>query len=119
MVIRSGEGGRYRYYVCNRKATAGASECSSRSIREDALDAIVLDGLLHRVLAPDHLRALLADVLDQSDDARPRREKDLDRAQRERIAAKTRLRRLIEIVEESMMSVRDPIFASSPRQMHP
>ncbi|WP_419809030.1 recombinase family protein [Sphingomonas sp.] len=112
MVIRSGKGGQYRYYVCNQKATAGASECPSKSIREDALDAIVLDGLLHRVLAPDRLRALLADVLDRSDDARQRREQDLHRVRRERIAAETRLRRLLEIVEDGMMSVRDPIFAT-------
>lgn len=112
MVIRSGKGGRYRYYVCNRKATAGATNCDSKSIREDALDAIVLDGLLHRVLAPDRLRELLADVLDGSDKAKQRREKDLDRVRRERIAAETRLRRLLEIVEEGMMSVRDPVFAA-------
>lgn len=112
MMIRSGKGGQYRYYVCNRKATAGASECSSRAIREDSLDAIVLGGLLHRVLAPDRLRALLANVLDRSDDARQRRKQDLDRVRRERIAAETRLRRLLEIIEEGMMSVRDPIFAT-------
>lgn len=112
MVIRSGKGGRYRYYVCNRKATAGADICGSSSIREDALDTIVLDGLLHRVLSPDRLRQLLADVLDRSDDARQRRERDLGRVRRERVAAETRLRRLLEIVEEGMMSVRDPIFAA-------
>lgn len=112
MVIRSGKGGQYRYYVCNNKATAGADICPGKSIREDALDSIVLDGLLHRVLAPDRLRVLLADVLDRSDVARRRREKDLDRVRRERIGAETRLRRLLEIVEEGMMSVRDPIFAT-------
>ena len=112
MVIRSGKGGQYRYYVCNSKATAGADTCRSKSIREDALNSIVLDGLLYRVLAPDRLRVLLAEVLDRSDEARQRREKDLDRVRRERIAAETRLRRLLEIVEEGLMSVRDPIFAA-------
>ncbi len=112
MVIRSGKGGQYRYYVCNRKATAGALVCGSKAIREDALDAIVLEGLLQRVLAPDRLRELLADVLDRSDAARQRRAEDLDRVRRERIAAETRLRRLLEIVEEGMMSARDPIFAT-------
>lgn len=64
------------------------------------------------MLAPDRLRELLADVLDRSDDARQRRAQDLDRVRRERIAAETRLRRLLKIVEEGMMSVRDPIFAT-------
>jgi site-specific DNA recombinase len=112
MVIRSGKGGQYRYYVCNRKATAGAAICGGKSIREDALDAIVLEGLLDRVLEPDRLRELLADVLDRSDEAKQRREQDLDRVRRERIGAETRLRRLLEIVEEGMMSVRNPIFAA-------
>ena len=72
----------------------------------------MLDGLLHRVLAPDRLRALLADVLDRSDEAKQRRAQDFDRVRRERIAAETRLRRLLEIVEEGIMSARDPIFAT-------
>lgn len=45
MVIRSGKHGPYRYYVCHNKATAGADICRSKSIREDALDSIILDGL--------------------------------------------------------------------------
>lgn len=110
MVLRTGKGGAYRYYVCNRKATAGAASCPSKAIREDALDSIVLDGLLHRVLQPARLKMLLAHVLDRSDDAEKRRKDDLDRVRRERIAAETRLRRLLELIEEGLMSPRDPIF---------
>lgn len=110
MVLRTGKGSSYRYYVCNRKATVGAASCASKAIREDALDRIVLDGLLHRVLEPSRLKLLLADVLDRSDDAEKRRKDDLDRVRRERIAAETRLRRLLELVEEGLMSPRDPIF---------
>ncbi|WP_454278519.1 recombinase family protein [Sphingomonas sp. Marseille-Q8236] len=110
MVLRTGKGGAYRYYVCNRKATAGAASCPSKAIREDALDNIVLDGLLGRVLQPERLKVLLAEVLDRSDDAEKRRKDDLDRVRRERIAAEGRLRRLLELVEEGLMSPRDPIF---------
>jgi site-specific DNA recombinase len=74
------------------------------------MEPIVLDGLLHRVLQPERLKVLLADVLDRSDDAETRRKDDLDRVRRERIAAGTRLRRLLELVEEGLMSPRDPIF---------
>ncbi len=110
MVLRTGKGGAYRYYVCNRKATAGAASCPSKAICEDALDNIVLDGLLGRVLQPERLKVLLAEVLDRSDDAEKRRKDDLDRVRRERIAAEGRLRRLLELVEEGLMSPRDPIF---------
>lgn len=110
MVLRTGKNGAYRYYVCNRKATAGAASCPSKAIREDALNRIVLDGLLNRILQPERLKVLLADVLDRSDDAETRRKDDLDRVRRERIAAEARLRRLLELVEEGLMSPRDPIF---------
>ncbi len=112
MVLRTGKGGAYRYYVWNRKATAGAASCPSKAIREDALDNIVLDGLLGRVLQPERLKVLLAEVLDRSDDAEKRRKDDLDRVRRERIAAEGRLRRLLELVEEGLMSPRDPIFGN-------
>jgi DNA invertase Pin-like site-specific DNA recombinase len=110
MVLRTGKGGAYRYYVCNRKATAGATSCPSKAIREDALDGIVLDGLLRRVLEPSRLKLLLADVLDRSDDAEKRRKDDLARVRHERIAAETRLRRLLELIEEGLMSPRDAVF---------
>lgn len=111
MTIRTAKSGRYSYYVCNRKATAGANGCLSKSIGQEALDDIVLDGLLQRVLEPGRLRALLADVLDRSDEADQRRQADLARVARERVVAETRLRRLLELVEEGIMNPREPIFA--------
>jgi site-specific DNA recombinase len=112
LVIRSGKAGAYRYYTCNAKATAGAERCKSKPIREEALDQIVLDGLLKRVLAPARLRILLADVLDRSDEAEERRRKDHDRVRRERIAAEGRLSRLLDLVAEEIMSPREPVFAA-------
>ena len=70
----------------------------------------MLDGLLGRVLQPDRLKVLLANVLDRSDDAEKRRKDDLDRVRRERIAAEAQMRRLLKLVEEGLMSRRDPIF---------
>lgn len=112
LVIRSGKAGAYRYYTCNAKATAGAKKCASKPIREEALDQIVLDGLLKRVLAPARLRVLLADVLDRSDEAQERRREDHDRVRRERIAAEARLSRLLDLVAEEIMSPREPVFAA-------
>lgn len=97
--------------MCNHKAIAGATSCPNKSIREDAFDAIVLEGLLGRVLEPSRLKFLLADVLDRSDDAEKRRKEDWERVRRERVAAETRLRRLLELVAEWRMSPQDLILA--------
>lgn len=111
LTIRTGKSGQYAYYACNAKMTAGAARCRSKAIRQDSLDRIVLDALLDRVLRPDRLKLLLHDVLERSDEADTRRQKDLDRVRRERVAAQARLRRLLELVEEGLMTSRDPIFA--------
>lgn len=111
LAIRTGKSGQYGYYTCNLKISAGAAACSNKPIRQDALDAIVLETLLDRVLAPDRLKLLLGDVLERSDAADGRRRADLERARRERVVAQTRLRRLLDLAADGLMSPRDPIFA--------
>lgn len=100
-------------FRCNQKASAGAACCSNKAIREEALDGIVLDGLLHRVLEPSRLELLLSNVLDRSGEAQSRRKEDLARVRREHIAAEARLGRLLDLAAEGLMSPRDPVFAGS------
>lgn len=110
LTIRSGKSGGYRYYTCAQKAQA-AINCSSKPIREDALDRIVLDGLLERVLQPQRLKELLEAVLERSDASMVTRMEDLERVRRERVSAETRLGRLIDLVAEGLMAATDAIFA--------
>ena len=58
MTIRTGKGGRYRYYTCNNRMNEGATSCKGRSIPMPVLDQLVLDNLEERVLAPDRLEIL-------------------------------------------------------------
>ena len=39
LTIRTGKGGRYSYYCCNARVTAGAGRCECPHIREERLDA--------------------------------------------------------------------------------
>ena len=61
LAIRTGKGGRYSYYTCNAKITAGAGACPAKAIRQDELDRIVTDTLLDSVLQPARLKELLAE----------------------------------------------------------
>src|SRR3546814_18595803 len=50
MTIRTGKSGAYSYYACARKVNAGASSCTTRHIRQEKLDALVLDALDRQLL---------------------------------------------------------------------
>ena len=101
----------YVYYACNAKLTAGAGRCQTRAIRQDELDAIVLSVLTDRILQREQLTELLHAVLERSDAADTQRLKDLDRVRREKVAAETRMRRLLKMVDEGLMSPKDTVFA--------
>ena len=66
MTIRTGKGGRYRYYTCNNHVDEGATSCKGRSIPMPILDGIVLEGLEKRIFAPERLEALLRGLLDRA-----------------------------------------------------
>ena len=111
MSIRTGKGGRYAYYTCNARLTAGAALCSSKPIRQEELDSVATKAVLKRVLAPDRLKELMAHIPDRSDAADHQRRLALDRIRREQQATDVKLRRLYKTVEDGLVSHRDPIFA--------
>ena len=66
MTLRTGKGGRYRYYTCNSRATEGKCGCKGRSIRMERLDTLVVDHLSERIFAPERMEALLRDILNRN-----------------------------------------------------
>jgi hypothetical protein len=77
----------------------------------EALDKIVVDALLYRLLEPERLERLLAHVLEASDAADERRTRDLQQARAEHSRAETGIAKLLELIETGLMSARDPVFA--------
>ena len=69
MTIRTGKGGRYRYYTCSIKARQGETGCSGRSIPMEKLDTIVAGHIEDRLLQPDRLEEVLSSVLDRRHEA--------------------------------------------------
>ncbi|TXN00562.1 hypothetical protein FV242_21455, partial [Methylobacterium sp. WL64] len=63
MTLRTGtsrSGDVHRYYSCSTSGRMGKTACKGRAIRMDALDALVVDNLIERLLQPDRLTATLA-----------------------------------------------------------
>src|SRR3977135_867265 len=59
MTLRTGKGGRYRYYTCSTKARQGETGCVGRTVPMDKLDNLVAGHIEHRLLAPERLEEVL------------------------------------------------------------
>lgn len=109
--IRTGKSGQYSYYACNAKVNGGAARCTCKSIRQEALDDIVLTALGERLFQPDRLRDLLQHMLDASSEAEERRSRELTQARAARTQAETRLRNLYEALADNQASLKERAFA--------
>lgn len=110
LTIATGKGGRYAYYRCNDRLNRGGN-CSTRPIRREELDNIVIDAIERRVLAPERLRELLAGVLDLSAERHLARQTELRHLRAEKTRTETAMNKLLILVEDEIMSPRDPVFA--------
>lgn len=66
MTIRTGKGGRYRYYTCNNRVNEGSTSCKGRNIPMQVLDGLIIDNLEARILTPERLEPLLKTILDRA-----------------------------------------------------
>lgn len=60
LMVRTGKGGRYRYYACASYRLKGAASCGKpTSIPEGQLDQLVMEALADKLLTPSRLSELL------------------------------------------------------------
>lgn len=108
MTIRTGKGGRYRYYTCSIKARQGETGCKGRSIPMPKLDDLVVEHLETRLLDPARLDELLATILDHRRERSQRRREHVGELRRKATEADVRLRRLYDAIESGVAASDDP-----------
>jgi site-specific DNA recombinase len=108
MTIRTGKGGRYRYYTCSIKARQGETGCSGRSIPMEKLDTIVAIHIEDRLLQPDRLEEVLASVLDRRHERAERRQEHIAELNRRAAETDLRLKRLYDAIESGVADISDP-----------
>lgn len=109
--IRTAKGGQYSDCTCAAKVVGTAARCSRKSIREEALEEIVLDALVQRLLEPERLEQLLAHFLEASDTADERQARDLQQARAESTRVETGIDKLLDLVETGLTSGWNFVFA--------
>ncbi len=110
LTIATGKGGRYRYYRCSRRLRRGDTACEGTSIRDEKLEAIVIDAMADRLLRPNRLQQLLANLLDDSSAAVRERQAHLKALRTERTRVDGAIQNMFDFIEQGIVSPRDSDF---------
>jgi hypothetical protein len=108
MTLRTGKGGRYRYYTCSMKARQGETGCKGRSIPMEKLDNLVAEHIADRLLQPERLEEILASVLDRRQERAERRREQIAELNKRAAETDLRLKRLHDAIEAGVADLDDP-----------
>lgn len=108
--IATGKGGRYRYYRCSRNLRRGETACQGISIRDEKLETVVIDAMAERLLQPERLQQLLANLLDDSSAAMRERQAHLKALRTERTRIEGAIQNMFDFIEQGIVSPRDTDF---------
>ena len=108
MTLRTGKGGRYRYYTCSIKARQGETGCKGRSIPMEKLDNLVAGHIEDRLLQPERLEEALASVLDRRQERTKRRREHIAELNKRAAETDLRLKRLYDAIETGVADLDDP-----------
>jgi len=108
MTIRTGKGGRYRYYACSMKARQGPTACEGMAVPMDKLDDLVASHLEDRLLQPERLETILATVLDRRQERSERQHEHIGELNRRAAESEARLKRLYDAIEAGVADLTDP-----------
>ena len=111
MTIRTGKGGRYRYYACAGRAQKGATRCVGQSISMAALDGMVLEHLADRLFTPERLATLLDAYVARSAEADAERRRKLGQARQRVTEIGGKIARLMQLTANGAMDPDDPALA--------
>ena len=108
MTLRTGKGGRYRYYTCSTRARQGETGCKGRTIPMEKLDILVVSHIEERLLQPERLEEVLATVLDRRQERAGRRSEHIAELKKRAADTDLRLKRLYDAIESGVADLQDP-----------
>jgi site-specific DNA recombinase len=108
MTLRTGKGGRYRYYTCSIEARQGETGCKGRSIPMEKLDNLVAGHIEDKLLQPERLEEVLAAVLDRRQERSDRRREHIAELNKRATETDLRLKRLYDAIESGVADLDDP-----------
>lgn len=109
MTMRTGKAGRYRYYACQKAARTHTARCTGIAIPIDALDTLVAQHMMKRLLDRKRVEGILTQILERRRERIARDGNDwLDELNRRAEEARMRLERLRKAIEIGALDLEDP-----------
>ena len=108
MTLRTGKGGRYRYYTCSTKARQGETGCKGRTLPMEKLDTVVAEHIEHRLLQPRRLEQILSSILDRREERAERRTTHIAELRKRASETDAKLKRLYDAIENGVADLSDP-----------
>jgi site-specific DNA recombinase len=110
MTLRTGKGGRYRYYTCSTKARQGETGCKGRTVPMDKPDCVVVDHIEQRLLQPKRLEEILSSVLHRREERAERRTTHIAELRKRASETDAKLKRLYDAIENGVADLSDPML---------
>jgi site-specific DNA recombinase len=110
MTLRTGKGGRYRYYTCSTKVRQGETGCTGRTVPMHKLDTLVADHIEQRLLQPARLESILSSVLDRRKERAERRTAHIAELRKRASEADAKFKRLYDAIENGVADLTDPML---------
>ena len=110
MTLRTGKGGRYRYYTCSTKARQGETGYKGRTVPMDKLDNVVADHIEHRLLQPKRLEQIHSACSTAVKSAPSAERRISPNCASARAEADAKLKRLYDAIENGVADLSDPML---------
>lgn len=103
MTLRTGKGGRYRYYACSARMTEGKSSCEGRSIRMEKLDELVLEQLGQHLFTKERLTKILEELIKRTASKADDLHKEETRLRKELRETEAKIARMMDAIAEGLV----------------
>ena len=116
MTLRTGKGGRYRYYTCNKRSTEGACSCKGRSIPMKRLDDLVIGQFKKSILSPERIETLLGKLIERQQSQNNNNDGEAHHLKKELRETQKKIDRLYDAVAEGALENSTDLQSAVSRQ---
>ncbi len=120
MTIRTGKGGRYRYYACAKKIRQSKDACHSPNLPMAELDALIMQALADQIFTGERIAELLEQLFERQASSKDGAKGELQQLKQELNKADSGIGRMYDALENGVLTAdetfRDRIQALKARR---